>query len=91
MTTAPHAVELISYDMPAYKVDGRMLVSFAAFARHDSLFPASGVVLDTLGAEIAPYVHGRGTLRFRADAPLPVALIARVVKIRLAEVTGTPA
>jgi uncharacterized protein YdhG (YjbR/CyaY superfamily) len=84
---APASVELISYGMPAYKLDGRMLVSFAAFAAHDSVFPASRVVVDALGDEVAPFVHGRSTFRFRADVPLPLDLIARIVAIRVDEVT----
>jgi uncharacterized protein YdhG (YjbR/CyaY superfamily) len=84
--TAPDAVEQIGYDMPLYKLDGRMLVSFAAFAKHDSVFPASQVVVDALGEEVAPFVRGRGTFQFRADAPLPLDLIARIVAIRVDEV-----
>jgi uncharacterized protein YdhG (YjbR/CyaY superfamily) len=82
---APDATELISYQMPALKVGGRLLVSYAAFKRHYSLFPASGMVRDALGAEVDPYFVGQGTFRFPADRPLPFELIARIVKIRLEE------
>ena len=85
---APDAVEQMSYDMPAYKLGGTFLVSFAAFKAHDSLFPASDVVTGALGDEVAPYVKGRGTFQFRANAPLPLPLIARILALRVAEVRG---
>ncbi len=82
---APGATETISYGMPTFKDQGRMLVSIAAFKDHCSLFPASQVVRDELGEELAPYVSGKGTIRFRAGEPIPAALVARVVRVRLAE------
>jgi len=82
---APGATETIAYVMPAFKVDGRFLVAYAAFKGHCSLFPASAAVREVLGAALAPYVTGKGTIRFRADDPLPAALVTRIVKIRLEE------
>ena len=82
---APEAIEAISYGMPALRVDGRFLVSYAAFKHHYSVFPASDGVIIGLGDEIAPHVAGRGTLRFPASRPIPADLITRVVRIRLAE------
>lgn len=82
---APDAVEVIAYDMPAYRLDGRFMCSFGAFRRHDSLFPASQAVIDALGEEVAPYVKGKGTLQFPANRPLPLDLIARIVVIRREE------
>ncbi len=71
--------------MPAFRLQGRFLVSYAAYTRHCSLFPASQAVQDALGDEIAPYVKGRGTIQFRADAPPSDDLVARIVRIRLGE------
>jgi uncharacterized protein YdhG (YjbR/CyaY superfamily) len=88
---APDADEVITYRMPGFKAGGRFLVSYDAFARHYSLFPASQAVVDSLGAEVAPHVKGRGTLRFRASEPLPVDLIRRIVEIRVREVAGSVA
>jgi uncharacterized protein YdhG (YjbR/CyaY superfamily) len=82
---APAAEECIAYDMPAYRLGGRFVCSFGAYKRHYSLFPASRVVVDALGDEVAPYVKGRGTLQFPADRPLPLDLIDRVVRIRVDE------
>ena len=82
---APDAVEQLSYKMPAFKTHGRFLVSYDAFKDHYSLFPASQGVVDGLGEEIKPYLAGKGTIRFPADAPVPEALVTRIIAIRLAE------
>jgi uncharacterized protein YdhG (YjbR/CyaY superfamily) len=84
-TAAPDATELISYQMPALHVGGRLLVSYAAFKRHYSVFPASAFVRQALGSAVDPYVAGQGTFRFPADRPLPLDLIERIVKVRLEE------
>ena len=83
---APEAEETIAYGMPAYRLNGRFFVSYSDFKQHVSLFPASGLVREKLGDEIAPYVHGKGTFRFAADQPIPVELVKRIVRIRLEEV-----
>lgn len=83
---APEAKEMIAYDMPAVRLDGRFLVSFAAFKGHCSLFPASQSVRDALGDELKPYLSGKGTIRFRAEEPLPASLVTKIVEIRLAEI-----
>jgi uncharacterized protein YdhG (YjbR/CyaY superfamily) len=82
---APDATESIAYLMPALRTDGRFLVSYAAFKRHFSLFPASDVVVDELGDELTPYLAGKGTIQFKAASPLPLDLIARIVRIRVRE------
>ncbi len=85
---APEAEEAISYRMPAFRLDGRFFVSYDAFARHYSVFPASTAVIEGLGDEIAPHVAGKGTLRFDAATPIPVDLIERVARIRVEEHRG---
>jgi uncharacterized protein YdhG (YjbR/CyaY superfamily) len=83
---APDAVETIAYSMPALRSDGgQFLVSYAAYKRHDSLFPASGAVVAALGDELTPYLAGRGTIQFPADRPIPIDLVRRIVGIRVAE------
>jgi uncharacterized protein YdhG (YjbR/CyaY superfamily) len=86
LAAAPDAAESIAYEMPAYRVKGRLLVSFAAFKGHTSLFPASGMVMEALGEELTPYYRPKATIRFPADGPIPLDLVARVVRVRLAEV-----
>ena len=83
---APDAIESIAYQMPALRSHGgQFLVSYAAFKAHFSLFPASEAVVEALGEELRPYLAGKGTIRFPADRPIPLALVARIVAIRLAE------
>jgi len=82
---APDATEVITYKMPGFRTHGSFLVSYDAFKRHYSLFPASEGVVNGLGDEIEPYLAGRGTIRFKATKPIPVDLVTRIVKIRLAE------
>ena len=86
---APDAIESIAYSMPAFRTpSGQFLVSYAAYKRHYSLFPANQTAVATLGDEIAPFVAGKGTLQFPIAAAIPAALVTQVVKIRLAEVEG---
>src|SRR6266540_4087722 len=68
---SPEATETISYQMPAFKLDGRFLVSYAAFKDHCSLFPASGKVMEAHGEELKAYFSGKGPLRFTVDSPSP--------------------
>jgi uncharacterized protein YdhG (YjbR/CyaY superfamily) len=86
LAAAPDAAEGIAYQMPALRSHGgQFLVSYAAFRRHYSLFPASAAVVEALGADLAPYLAGKGTIRFAADQPIPADLVTRIVEIRLAE------
>jgi uncharacterized protein YdhG (YjbR/CyaY superfamily) len=85
---APDADEVITYKMPGFRLNGRFLVSYDAFKNHYSFFPGSQAMIDTLGDEIAPYVAGRGTLRFPANRPIPLETIAKAVRIRLDEVAA---
>jgi uncharacterized protein YdhG (YjbR/CyaY superfamily) len=85
---APDAAETIAYDMPALRMGGQFLVSYAAYKNHYSLFPASGAVIEALGKEVEPYLAGAGTIRFPAGRAIPMDLVTKVVKVRLAEVAG---
>ncbi len=88
-SAAPEATETIAYQMPAFRSHGgQFLVSFAAFKRHYSLFPASDAVVEALGGEIAPYLAGKGTIQFPANRPIPTDLVTRIVQVRLAENAG---
>jgi len=78
------AEEIISYRIPAFK-QKVILVWFAAFANHCSLFPTASVIAK-FKAELKGYSASKGTLQFPLDKPLPVALIKRIVKARVAEV-----
>ncbi len=85
-SAAPDATEALAYKMPALRSHGgRFVVSYDAFKHHYSLFPASDVVVAALGAELAPYLSGKGTIRFPASRELPMDLIRRIVEIRVTE------
>ena len=75
---APHAEELISYGHPAFRQE-RMRVNYAAFSDHLSFFGWARV-RERFSKEIAPFESQRGTLRFTVERPLPLDLIARIVK-----------
>ena len=83
---APDAAESIAYDMPAFRSHGgQFLVSYAAYKKHYSLFPASGEVIAALGDELTPYLAGRGTIQFPAGKPIPLDLVRRIVEVRVGE------
>jgi uncharacterized protein YdhG (YjbR/CyaY superfamily) len=82
---APDATETIAYNMPALRLDGRFLVSYQAFKNHYSLFPWSDHMANQIGDALRPYMHGKGTLRFAADEPIPTELVRQVVRIRIDE------
>ena len=81
---APDAEEVISYQMPAFRQNG-MLVYFAAFKDHCSLFGASRDFRRKFAKELKPFEGGKGTLRFTPENPLPARLVTRIVKARVAE------
>ena len=85
-TAAPGAVESFGYGMPAFAIDGKAFVWYAAWKRHSSLYPLSKATAHALVAELEGYeISGKGTIRFRLDEPLPTALVRRLVKARIAE------
>ena len=81
----PDADECISYGMPAYKIGGKTVAGFAAFKNHLSYLPHSGSVLDKLSDELVGYEMTKGSLHFPVDQPLPRALVAALLRTRMAE------
>jgi uncharacterized protein YdhG (YjbR/CyaY superfamily) len=79
----PEATETISYRIPAFKHNG-VLVWFAAFSDHCSLFPTASI-LEAFKDELKNYSTSKGTIHFPIDKPLPAALVRRIVKARVAE------
>jgi uncharacterized protein YdhG (YjbR/CyaY superfamily) len=87
-STLPDWTEHISYQMPAFKANGRFVVWYAAFGDHYSLYPASEGVQAALGGELDQYLSGKGTIRFEYGKRLPTALVKKVVKARVRENAG---
>ena len=81
----PGAEEVISYQIPAYKVAGRPVLYFAGWKAHFSLYPASAPLVAALKAELAPYALSKGTIRFPLDQPVPLRLIGRIARFRMKE------
>jgi uncharacterized protein YdhG (YjbR/CyaY superfamily) len=81
----PGAEEVISYQIPAYKLDGRPVLYFAGWKQHYSLYPASDHLVEALKDGLAPYKVKKGTIRFPLAQPVPVNLIERIAKFRAKE------
>jgi uncharacterized protein YdhG (YjbR/CyaY superfamily) len=79
---APKAEECISYQIPGFRLNGRMLVSFAAWANHCAFYPGS-YPLEVHRTELKNYETSKGTLRFPIDKPLPATLVRKLVKTRI--------
>jgi uncharacterized protein YdhG (YjbR/CyaY superfamily) len=79
---APAAEECISYALPAFRLDGRLLVAFGAWANHCAFYP--GTVMQAFKDELGDYATSKGTIRFPSDNPLPAALVRKIVKARIA-------
>ena len=79
----PEATETISYRIPAFKYKG-ILVWFAAFSDHCSLFPTASIV-ETFKNDLKGYSTSKGTIHFPVDRPLPSALVKKIVKARVAQ------
>jgi len=85
LEVVPEAEQVISYGMPAFKVEGRTVAGFAAFKHHLSYLPHSGSVLATLADDVAAYETSKGSLRFAVDKPLPRQLVKKLVRARMRE------
>jgi uncharacterized protein YdhG (YjbR/CyaY superfamily) len=83
---APEAEQVISYRVPAFRVDGKTVAGFPAFKDHLSYLPFSGSVLLQLGDELADYGMTKSSLHFPVDRSLPKALVKKLIRLRLAEI-----
>ena len=85
---APKATETISYGIVGYKQSGQRVAYFGYWKSHIALYGTSGRFIKTHAAELKPYVQSKGTIQFPSDKPLPVGLVTKIVKARVAEVTS---
>lgn len=81
----PEAEELISYQMPAYKIGSDRVLYFAGWKRHYSLYPAGARLVEAFQDELARYEVSKGTIRFPLSEPVPVKLIGSIARFRLKE------
>jgi len=84
-TAVPNAEECISYGIPAFRLNGRSLVFFGAWRSHCAFYPGSAATLKNFRNELKNFQTSKGTIRFSPDKPLPVALVKKLVKTRIAE------
>jgi uncharacterized protein YdhG (YjbR/CyaY superfamily) len=85
LRAAPRAEECISYSLPAFRIDGRVVAGLGAFSRHLSYLPHSGSVLETMAAELGGRPRTKAALHFTVGQPLPARLVRRLIDVRLAE------
>jgi uncharacterized protein YdhG (YjbR/CyaY superfamily) len=81
----PAAEESISYQIPTYKLQGQVMMYFAGWKEHYSLYPTTAPLVEALGDALAGYAMSKGTIRLPLDEPVPVRLIARIAKFRAGE------
>lgn len=84
--TAPGAVEHFSYRMPGFRLEGQVLIWYAAFKQHTSLFPITPALARAHRLDLSGHETSKGTVRFPLADPLPVALVKRIVRARIAAV-----
>ena len=80
----PRAEECISYQLPAFRLNGKFLVAFGAAAKHCAFYPGA-YAIETHRNELEGYGTSKGTIRFQADEPLSAALVRKLVKARIAD------
>jgi uncharacterized protein YdhG (YjbR/CyaY superfamily) len=85
LEVVPDAEEGISYQLPAFRIQGKVVAGFAAFKNHLSYLPHSGSVFVELKEEVAPYRTSSGALQFPVDTPLPKPLVEKLVRVRIAQ------
>jgi uncharacterized protein YdhG (YjbR/CyaY superfamily) len=84
----PDAEQVISYRVPAFRVEGTIVAGFAAFRNHLSYLPFSGSVLPQLADELEDYTMTKSALHFPVSEPLPKALVQKLIAARLEEASG---
>jgi uncharacterized protein YdhG (YjbR/CyaY superfamily) len=90
LEVVPDAEQMISYRVPAFRFQGKVVAGFAAFKNHLSYLPFSGSVLGQLAGELESYTMTRSALHFPVDRPLPKALVKKLIAVRLAETRQGP-
>ena len=86
--TVPEAEEMITYQIPTYKLRDRRLLYFAAWKEHYSLYPSNATLVAAFKRELDGYELSKGTIRFPLSEPVPVDLIGRIAKFRAREVVA---
>jgi uncharacterized protein YdhG (YjbR/CyaY superfamily) len=81
----PEAEQGLSYEVPAFRLRGKVVAGFAAFQNHLSYLPFSGSVFSELKEDLVAYSKSKGALRFAIDEPLPKELVEKLIKVRISQ------
>lgn len=84
----PKATECISYQIPAFKLDGRPLLYFAGWTDHYAIYPVTDLVRSTFAEKLAEFDQSKGTIRFPYGRKVPVTLIGQIARVRAKECAG---
>jgi uncharacterized protein YdhG (YjbR/CyaY superfamily) len=82
---APKVEECISYGIPAFRLNGRSLVFFGAWANHCAFYPGSSATLKKFRGDLKGFQITKGTIRFSPDNPIPIALLKKLIKARITQ------
>lgn len=86
---APRAEECLSYGLPGFRLDGKLLCCMGAWKGHCAFYPGSGTAVAAHTKELEEYSTSKGVIRFLPDEPLPATLVRKILRYRIAENTAT--
>ena len=85
LDVVPDVEQGLSYSVPAFRWQGKVIAGFAAFKNHLSYLPHSGSVFPELAEELSPYTMSKGALHFAVDEPLPRHVVEQLIRVRIAQ------
>ena len=83
----PEAEEVIKYGIPTFAINGKGVIGFDGYKNHNSIFPYSGSINEQLKDDLAKYVQTKGSIHFEKEKPFPKALLKKIIKARLKQLS----
>lgn len=84
--TLPRGEEVIAWGMPSIRIDGDLVLSYAGFKKHNTIFPGLGLPFEGFGVDVEKYRTSKGALQFDRDRPFPQRLLKQIIAIRIDEI-----